>query len=508
MLRLSQLFESNRRDSPITNMGDSQFSHSSGTATQSPQSAVSSSPASPAVSLFSTRTHNRFPSSTSSLASSPGLGSFSETFPTMKTPLTGVKEEPLERETSLVQEDNYFPHFNEFHADDSLYYNAPSSLESHGYDLSDQVADIASSPKKPRSDSAPLRGISRISTRFTSMSSKWKQKHASDTVLALERHDESLRSRANSATSTLVSPTISSLSRRQSNHSPSPARTVFEERLSEAGIVPIDIEKVNQETSPEEPEPQARTPLLPPLLVALQKGGEEIPVQSPLQSPSVADVTDSKPINIPPVVSLPSPPLSAKPSMASISWQGAGAMCQTADIPPIIMPESHDEWSSKLGHANFTVQPEPYMPELCNVRTFEEYRTNWEHARFNYAKHLVRTGEHYGATSNIYKLTEEKWNSIDGEWRENHDSIRDNLEDDNGNPISLDKSIVEPGDAVKIPGLHDKLKFPDLGDEDIVGPMSVAPVYKPPTPPPGNPARKRTFIKFLQDLFCTSDGRD
>ncbi|KAK2781891.1 hypothetical protein FQN52_001291 [Onygenales sp. PD_12] len=489
---------------------ESSPSHSANPAPQSPQSVASSNPGSPAISLFSTRTHNRFPSSTSSLASSPGPGSFTEGYGTMKTQLTDVKEEPLERETSLVGGSPYFPHFNQIHADDRVYDNHVVTLEAHEYDLSDDIVEKAGSPKKRKSDNAPsFRGISRISTRFTSMSSKWKQKPGPDTASVLEKYDESLRSRANSATSTLVSPTVSSMSIRQGHSSPSPARTVFEDRLNEAGVPPIDIDKANRD-SITEIEPKATTPLLPPLMMNLPSGDDISLVHSPLQSPSVADVTDS---SLPPTshnsldttrpTCLPSPPLSTQPSLSSISHQLHMARAQVPDLSPVAMPDSNDEWSDKLGHANFTIRPEPYVPDTRTIQTFEEHRSSWELARFNYAKHLVRIGEHYGVTSNIYRLTEEKWETVDAQWRENHDQLVAGLEDAHGNPLYLCQPNIHPSEAIKIPKLDDKGKFPDLGDEDIVGPMSVAPSPQPPTSPTGK--RKRPFFKFLQDLFCSSN---
>ncbi|PGH04100.1 hypothetical protein AJ79_07200 [Helicocarpus griseus UAMH5409] len=510
MLRLSQLFEANRRQSADQNMDSTQFPSYATPSPQSPQSVASSTPGSPAMSLFSTRTHTRFPSSTSSLASSPGLGSLTEGYNTMKTQLTDVKEEPLERETSLVGESPYFPHFNQVHADDRLDDNHSMVLESHEYDLSDDVVEKAGSPKKRKSDgstTASFRGISRISTRLTSMSSKWKQKQGPDTASVLEKYDESLRSRANSATSTLVSPTVSSLSIRHGHTSPSPARTVFETQMNEAGIPSLDIDKANRQ-SITDIEPKATTPLLPPMMMNLPNGDDISLTQSPLQSPSVADVTDSSrptttnnSLDAPRPTCLPSPPLSSQPSLSSISRQLKTAKPRVEDVSPVAMPDAKDEWSDKLGHANFTIRPEPYRPTDRTLEAFNEHRDNWELARCNYAKHLIRIREHYGVTSNIYRLTEEKWDTVDAQWRENHDQLAASLDDGRGNPLNLGKPNIHLVETIKIPKL-DKSKFPDLGDEDIVGPMSVAPSGSSPA---GKSSRKRTFFKFLQDLFYPSE---
>lgn len=53
---------------------------------------------SPTTPTFSLRGHARFPSSTSSLASSPIMRESTDGFGSQKRPLTDVKEEPHERE--------------------------------------------------------------------------------------------------------------------------------------------------------------------------------------------------------------------------------------------------------------------------------------------------------------------------------------------------------------------------------------------------------------------------
>ncbi|DAA76150.1 TPA_exp: Uncharacterized protein A8136_1187 [Trichophyton benhamiae CBS 112371] len=408
---------------------------------------ISSNPGSPVTSLFSTRTHTRFPSSVSSLASSP-VTSSPDGFGGTKTQLTEVKEEPGERETGCVERDGYFPHFNDFHAAAAAaaYDDSHLSLDSHDFDQIDTL-DAVGAFKKRRSDSRSLRQISRISTRFSSLSSKWKQAKPSsiaDTVATRDRYEDSLRSRANSATSALASPAASLISARQSLCAPSPARTTFEERLNEAGVAGLDIERANQQFDGE-PERHVRTPLLPPVMMDLPHIDKDQHIDSPLESPSIAPVADSRDTDSPPITSISdvmpptspvSPITSAHPSMSSISRQLAMSRLYSTRMA---MSDSVDEWSCKLGHANFTIYPEPYVPEICDREALNNFRANWELARCNYAKHLARTDEHYGSTSHIYKLTEE-------------------------NPSEV---LHCSQDAVKIPGLHDKNKFPELGDEDI-----------------------------------------
>ncbi|KAK2850622.1 hypothetical protein FQN49_005480 [Arthroderma sp. PD_2] len=474
---------------------------------ESPESMVSSNPGSPVTSLFSTKTHTRFPSSVSSLASSPVIGGSTEGFGGTKTQLTEVKEEPSEREINYVEGDGYFPHFNDFHAaaaaaacDDSHL-----SLDSHDFERTD-VLDSIGSFKKRRSDSKSLRGITRISTRFSSLSSKWKQpKPSSITDTVATRYEDSLRSRANSATSALASPAASLISTRQSFYAPSPARTTFEERLNEAGIAGIDVDKANQQFDGE-PERHARTPLLPPVMMDLPHVDKEHHIDSPLESPSIAPVADSRDTDIPPITSIsdvmpPSSPIaSAHPSMSSISRQLAMSRLYSTRNA---LSDSVDEWSCKLGHANFTIYPEPYVPEICDMEALNNFRSNWELARCNYAKHLARTDEHYGSTSHIYQLTEEKWGSVNGQWKSDYSHVVDNLEDGDGNPLSLSPSEVLHGseEAVKIPGLHDKNKFPDLGDEDIVGPMSVGPGLQHCRSGDDKLLSKKSILKFLHGIF-------
>lgn len=62
------------------------------------QSSTSSGLPSPTTPTFSTRGHSRFPSSTSSLASSPPVRDSSDGFGVGKRPLTEVREEPIERD--------------------------------------------------------------------------------------------------------------------------------------------------------------------------------------------------------------------------------------------------------------------------------------------------------------------------------------------------------------------------------------------------------------------------
>lgn len=216
-------------------------------------------------------------------------------------------------------------------------------------------------------------------------------------------------------------------------------------------------------------------------------------VNSPLQSPTVADRQLS---NHP--AAIPSPPLSSKPSMTSFYHRPSATTPLSAEVvQPLFPSDPPDEWANQLGHANFTIQPEPYRPDTCSVETFRQLRIDWDVAQCNFAKHLVRTGEHYGVTSNIYKLTEAKWDAINREWKRHHEALLSELEATEGPVLmmGLAKSSFGSCDRVKIPRLHDNAKFPELGDGEIVGPMKIEPVSSP------RPSMKRSFLKFFQDLI-------
>jgi hypothetical protein len=194
--------------------------------------------------------------------------------------------------------------------------------------------------------------------------------------------------------------------------------------------------------------------------------------------------------------------------------------CPILDIPPLqLLDDVADLWAVRLGHANFTIHPEPYTPETIDLDSYTEFRNNWDHARTNYAKHITRTAEHYGSTSKVFKLTEDKWSSIDDVWKRQHNLMRTALaptlarlsDGDSEMQESTASSVVleKPLTKVILPVIDDKSgKFPELGDGEIVGPMSVARPralthpsrgsdWRNPTPS----SQKRNLIQILTDIF-------
>lgn len=396
-------------------------------------------------------------------------------------------------------------HFDQdLSASEDAYY---SSFDySDDYDLTDRGLENARPLSKSRSDNSSTKGISHIGSRISTISSRWKPRWSSvgpdeDNSFTYDPH-----SRTNSS-SALASPVTSPITRVDQSIPPSLVRTISEARTSESSTQPIDIAKSNGENN-DDSAPQATTPLLPPFVVDVPASEVASRVQSPLQSPSVAGMTEEPlggSITELRLQGIPSPPLSSKPSIASFGRPGACTVRSTwGEVSsPFTLSDPNDEWAHKLGHANFTIQPEPYVPEACDLESFQHFRGQWDLARCNFAKHLVRTGEHYGATSNIYRLTETKWEAINREWKLNHDSMLLELDPSDSACLSQTKSHLPHCEQVKIPRLHDNDKFPELGDQEIVGPMKIAPATDMPDHCRSR-SWKRDFVQFFQGLVGRS----
>lgn len=131
-----------------------------------------------------------------------------------------------------------------------------------------------------------------------------------------------------------------------------------------------------------------------------------------------------------------------------------------------------DPWAAKLGHANFTVYPEPYRPETCDYKSCNALLENWELARSRYMRHAARITENYGPTSQTSRYTEQKWAEIDARWRANLEEANAEAEACGETPAF--QSLAETQPASRIPTLndpHQPNKFPSVNEDDIVGPM-------------------------------------
>lgn len=402
-----------------------------------------------------------------------------------------------------------------------------STKSEFDYDLTDEFfsdgeAGLSPRSKRRRSAESPFVTLAtRIGTRFPSFTRKWQARRGKGNTLFLA---EGQGERCSSRTASSRSSSLSNSVRHgvEKSHDPqlppTPTKSIYNEDDENADVSYIDTEKANR-NSPEREEALATTPLLPPLMVDAS-AAKKVPMQSPLQSPSVAEAVEasavSSPIDAlatPHLAGIPSPPLSTKPSVSSFhraQLSRPGHLVQTSDIPPIVIADANDEWANKLGHANFRIHPEPYLPEVYDVEACRQLRANWDLARCNYTKHLVRTGEHYGVTSKTYKLTEEKWSQTDAMWKKNNDLTIQNTVESDGDAFSTLKHAPfgDPSSSnimTKIPSLNDPTsggKFPQLGDEDIVGPMVQATAQLQ-----RNPSKKAKLMKFFVEKFPNGLGR-
>ena len=394
-------------------------------------------------------------------------------------------------------------------------YGLPSPID---YDWcespsSDHDFDSVHFSKRRRADENVLDGMtSRFGTRFPSLSRKWKGRRDGKSASIIDSFPEALisRSRANSTRApSIIDSLVDSAERHDQHVLPTPRRSFSGDGVNSPPVSPIDIEKANASIHDEDegPETLATTPLLPPMMAQFATSVTDEPVQSPLQSPKVADPKMAEsptllhwPTPNPGTTGLPSPPLSTKPSVASFHRR---QLLPSSEIPSILLTDPQDEWANKLGHANFAIHPEPYLPDVFDLATCKQFRADWDTARCNYMKHLARTGEHYSITSKVYQLTEEKWARIDAVWKRNNELTlsRTAERDDNFTALSKQPSITQepPPPPMKMPSINgprSEGKFPKVGEVGIVGPMTQD---KP--MPRSRPSRKRAFWKFIQGVL-------
>lgn len=508
----------------------------------------SSDVASPVTPTFSPRGHQRFSSSTSSLElpplpqESPASPAQYAAHKSEKRQLPDVQEDPMER---YEESTNMSDHFGLYSclckwapsreplsplvANTSVAGDEPCQHRnsSEGLLPGDMVGDFDIDydmgflsdgdfsadpryPKKKRSGGeSPFAGLtSRLGSRLPTMkrwrSSKRENVRVSPTAgLSLENV---LSRGPSSRSSSMSSPNHQLVDRFQEPMPSNSAASYYgmdsTENLSRSSVIELTPE---EQSNLERDRAMATTPLLPPLLTnPLNKP----PQESPLQSPTVAPLSATTAVPSPPSAApahFPRPSLSARPSITSLRHVPA---CSDLPLPLPAILQEHDEWSDRLGHANFTITPLPYELETVTAETVGKFRDDWDTARVNYTKHLVRTGEHYGQTSKIYALTEAKWAETERKWKSIYDDmIRQNSHSAPGSAShsrshsrgrvrgSSSSSVGAIGrlpthDAVlgdlewrrmddclpsAVPQMLESLdangKFPGRGDEDIVGPM-------------------------------------
>ncbi|KAI1456447.1 hypothetical protein F4805DRAFT_222543 [Annulohypoxylon moriforme] len=443
----------------------------------------SSDATSPVTPTFSARGHLRCSSSMSSFDLATVASSDSPSSPTQtaqssgKRVLPDVEEEPIEYadEYSDIGDDDaselYHCLCDEpcIHRDTDLvqstsnFYRETRSAEYDAGFFSDGdfSFSLRSSLKRRRDGSeSPFAGLQRLGSRFPAFT-KWKSSKPSSISSPVSDHGFDQHPIMSRRTSSSRSSSISASFRRHQDRSselPTPALS----RNGSSDRVPLDAASDARRATEllfaiQHERKQTLTPLLPPMM---NSSAEYITVQpSPLDSPSIACVPSPFEEEIY-ATGLISPPLSAKGSHSSLRL-----MPDSVELSQLPAP---DAWSDRLGHANYTIVPKPYEPETKDLCSLRQFRSDWETARVNYTKHLARTGEHYGQTSKTYALTEAKWAETQREWRMFHDEIAETVA---ASGEATDCEKFDEAIMTTVPRMDAEGKFPERGDEDIVGPM-------------------------------------
>ncbi|KAK5164998.1 hypothetical protein LTR04_001561 [Oleoguttula sp. CCFEE 6159] len=464
---------------------------------------------SPLTPTFSSRGHTRWPSSSSSLASTPPVYE-SMGPPTDKLP--DVVEDPSEREDEFDLCDDA-PVLSPCLCDTiSCAHQARSTLNLSSnpeYDIGDDFfsdSETMSQPMAKRRRSGDFSANSlaeRLGGRFSSLSRLRGDKKGTS-ILSLRGSRSATPSRAPSTRASSRGDSIMSPVMQGASLPPTPTKSICEDRNDEIVSLPVEVVMPVVE-EPIDRKALASTPLLPPTMTDLISGQEQF-IQSPLQSPTIADPNATfslvnTPVGTPHFPAVTTPPLSSKPSTSSFHMHQSGNLMPSSEIPSLMINKPNDPWAIKLGHANFTIAPEPYLPSTWDEDARGRLLSDWEQARFNFSKHSVRTSEHYGPTSVTFKLTEEKWAEINAQWKANFDVVSHAVVGNSHNLIR--EGPVEPA-LIRLPSLNDPKsegKFPKLGDEDIVGPMvQIASQIQ------SRPSKRATIRRFFGGLKSSSNA--
>ena len=495
---------------------------------------------SPISLTFSDRT--RRSDSSSSIASSPILLDASDIFVSAKKSLPAlpdVQEDPREKEEAdlhLQSSNNSVtnsPKVNSARdSGDSVWGVRPSSFYAATGKYYDElyVANDDHVLKRRKSDDPPIVKeanqslAARLVSRMPSLSRRVSsRKGPSAGTPELKSDTPKFLSRANSFRKSMRArsqeTSISSVEARQTT---APIETIVEdgdlvssptELFTAIDASYFDDRPVVATEQPEhfeQPEQdiiRSTTPLLPALLESLKNVA---PVQSPLTSPTVAAYSH---IAVSPLLCGPaSPPLSTQPSTASFGRSRAPTLLSSAsEIPPLVIADKEDPMSDQLGHADFTIFPQPYCPEVCDMHAINEVTNARQRARDTFAGHLNSTANLFGFESKVYNLTREKWAAIDVEWQQCLDEMMRRAFAQG--QMAMPMTPLEPAPIIK-PSVEKKsaeIKPADLtatvisdpkiriGVEEILGPMAVS-------PPQIQPERRLDQLKRV--FSFTSSGRN
>lgn len=494
-------------------------------------SSGASSASSPPTSSTSTFGHNRWPSSSSSLATSPE----SPSSPT-RPALHDLVEDPEERDEFLYQEyedlsDQPFcicmfttftsagfqliilgdttncDHRRTMKPLDQAV--MPASPEwTHGDDQYSEYSfvDAPSFKKRKSGEGAAVAFAKRASRRWPSISQRWTDRKATISLSSPAVHSAPpTRSVSLQSTSPRLS-LASHLDPRDPLTPPTtPARSRANSTLKSRQLPePMNIKMPEPAEDPIDRDAENATPLLLVLMKNPHDSAAEMP--PPLQAPSVAPTSNhtsalNTPLSPPGSPQFPTPDLSTKPSIASISMgRPSHGLHSSQDIPSLLTSQREDPWADKLRHANFSIYPEPYMPQSCDLESCNALLENWELARSRYMRHATRIAEHYGPTSQVFHYTEQKWAEIDSNWRTNFDVANESVDGQN----RVQQSLAEHEPISRMPTLNDPrqpAKFPTIDDTEIVGPMVRYVKLQ------AKPSKKPTFLKIFTSPASLLAGR-
>jgi hypothetical protein len=409
-------------------------------------------------------------------------------------PMPRVSEElthlfiPHNRATPLVKST-----FNLSMARNIVDENSSSSEYEFGANFMEEKDRPTSNPQSPhiqqKSGESATHTLSRFTSRLPSLSTKWR--HRKNSSLSTGNSGDTAKTATSSRSSSVTSGfdrdvnslNMPPLSRHNSSAiEPSPPASPYNSSIfSEYGEDPIDRVRLSS------------TPLLPPKMEASLKDG---PIsQSLLPSPLMVD--ESRTPSVFSFENSPSAPhargLSTQPSIASFQRRSKKITNPSTEIPASLVLPAPDKWSDLLGHANFTIYPEPYLPIRFDRASCLKLASDWEAARTEFFKQQARTLEHYGPNSKTYKLTEDKWSEINGQWKLYIDQAITNAVaqgEDLNSLINLDINIFK-----RMPKFNPHIdgKFPSLGDQNIVGPMEIGQQMSKPSSPTHKQSSSKLF---------------
>lgn len=348
----------------------------------------------------------------------------------------------------------------------------------------------------------------RVHRRWPSISKRWRDRKPTTSISSSVVRSAPPSRSSSMRQSSLRESLATHLERRETTQSESCSR-----RSSVAWpkdcLPPLDLSASKHTETSFEDEERPPTPLLPPIMAEL-RSPVETELESPLQSPTVAshselDSVCNSPLASPIVPGLLTPPLSSKPSFASINMARSGHIRYSGDTPRMEVFEESDPWAHKLGHANFHIVPEPYVPDACDRKSCNQLVEDWESARRDYVRQAAHISEHYGPTSRTFKLAGEKWSEINKKWQMNLERANQEAEARGETPAS--QKLAEDQKLPELPSLVDS-QHPDkllleVNEADIVGPMVKYAKPQPQPPPP----RKHALLRLFTDPASLLSGR-